>query len=158
MMRRIRGAIGMGLTWAVAWAISGILIGALSNLFPGPLWDAFFSVFDAPLPALAIPGFVGGVLFSIVLGVAARHRRFEELSLPRFATLGAVGGLLLSLVPATLILMDPESAAGIWQVTAVLGVPFTLLSATSATGSLLLARKGEAPATLGDGTAPKVLR
>jgi len=27
-MRRIRGAIGMGLTWAIGWAIAGLLIGA----------------------------------------------------------------------------------------------------------------------------------
>lgn len=158
MMRRIRGALGMGLTWAVAWGISGFVIGALSNVFPGALWDVFFGIFDAPLLALAIPGFVGGILFSIVLGIAARRRRFEELSLPRFTALGAVGGFFLSLLPAALILMDPESAAGIWQVTAVLGVPFTLLSAASATGSLLIARNGEAPAVLGDGPAPRELR
>ncbi|HTK57157.1 MAG TPA: hypothetical protein VL295_10030, partial [Gemmatimonadales bacterium] len=158
MMRRIRGAIGMGLTWALGWAISGFLLGALSNIFPGALWEVFFGIFDAPLLALAIPGFVGGILFSIVLGIAARKRRFEELSLPRFTLLGALGGLLLSFVPAALILTDPESAAGIWQVTAVLGVPFTLLSAVSATGSLLVARKGESPAVLSDGPAPRTLR
>lgn len=153
MMRRIRGAIGMGLTWALGWAISGFLLGALSNIIPGALWEVFFGIFDAPLLALAIPGFVGGILFSIVLGIAARRRRFEELSLPRFTLLGALGGLLLSLVPAALILTDPESAAGIWQVTAVLGVPFTLLSAASATGSLLLARKAEGRGSLAAGDA-----
>ncbi|MDH4348941.1 MAG: hypothetical protein OEW17_09055, partial [Gemmatimonadota bacterium] len=97
--RRIRGAVGMGLTWALAWALVGLLIGVTSNLLPGLPWDAFFEVFDAPLPALAIPGFVGGALFSMVLGIAGRRRRFAELSLPRFAAWGAVGGLLLSLVP-----------------------------------------------------------
>lgn len=152
MMRRIRGAIVMGLTWAVAWAVAGILIGVSSNLFPGRLWDLFFEVFDAPLPALAIPGFVGGVLFAIVLGVAARHRRFEELSLPRFAGLGVLGGLLLTLVPAALIAADPGSVAGIWPVTKVLGPPFILLSAMSATSSLLLARRAEARGSLRAGT------
>src|SRR5512139_1446686 len=99
-MRRIRGAVGMGLTWAAGWALVGVLIGVTSRLLPGFPWGRFFEVFDAPLPALAIPGFVGGVLFSMVLGIVARRRRFEELSLLRFAVLGAMGGLLLSLVPA----------------------------------------------------------
>ena len=145
--RRIRGAIGMGLTWAAAWALAGVLIGVASNLLPGLPWDAFFKVFDAPLPALAIPGFCGGVLFSLVLGIAGRRRRFDELSLPRFAAWGAVGGLLLSLVPAALVAVGLATiaphGAGVWQLTAVIVAPLTLLSAVSATGSLMLARTAE---------------
>jgi len=33
--RRIRGAVGMGLTWAVGWALGGVLIGVGSILLPG---------------------------------------------------------------------------------------------------------------------------
>jgi hypothetical protein len=87
-LRHIRGAIGVGLTWAVAWAIVGLLIGVASSLLPGLPWDSVFDVFDAPLPALAIPGFVGGVIFSVVLGIVERRRTFAELSLPRFAAWG----------------------------------------------------------------------
>lgn len=147
--RRIRGAIGMGLTWAIAWAVGGVLIGVASNIFPGPLFDAFFRVFDAPLPALAIPGFIGGVLFSLVLGVAARDRRFDQLSLPRFAALGAVGGILLCLIPA-LLAGGGAIGLGAWT---VITSAFVLFSTTSAAGSLLLARRAEARAALPDGNA-----
>lgn len=146
-LRRLRGAIGMGLTWGIAWALGGVLIGVLSTLGPAPFWDAVFRVFDAPLPALAIPGFVGGVLFSLVLGVAGRRRRFEELSLPRFAAWGAFGGLLLALVPTVMVLLGlahlgrPEASL-LW-LTAVTGVPFMALSAASAAGTLWLARKAQ---------------
>src|SRR4051794_12404456 len=75
-LRRLRGAVGMGVTWAAAWAVTGVLIGVTSVLLPGLPWNAFFDVFDAPLPALAIPGFVGGAIFSLVLGVVGRRRRF----------------------------------------------------------------------------------
>ena len=102
-LRRIRGAVGMGLAWAAGWALVGVLIGVTSRLLPGLPWDSFFEVFDAPLPALAMPGFFGGALFSVVLGIAGRRRRFDELSLLRFGAWGAVGGLLLSLVPAALV-------------------------------------------------------
>jgi len=143
-LRRVRGAVGMGLTWAAGWALVGVLIGVTSNLLPGLPWDRFFEIFDAPLPALAIPGFVGGVLFSVVLGIAVRRRTFEQLSLPRFAALGALGGLLLSLVPAALaavgLLSGAPTNGAMWRDTAMISVPFMLLSAASASLSLALAR------------------
>ena len=143
-LRRIRGAVAMGLTWAVGWALFGLLIGVASILLPWLPWELFFDVFDAPLPALAIPGFIGGVLFSTVLGIAGRRRRFDELSLPRFGFCGAVGGVLLSLVPAAMVAVGLASAnVDLWLFTAVIMGPMTLLSAVSASGSLMLARKAE---------------
>ncbi len=143
-LRRIRGAVGLGLTWAAGWALFGVLIGVTSILLPGLPWHFIFDVFDAPLPALAIPGFVGGALFSTVLGIAGRRRRFDELSLPRFGFWGAVGGLLLSLVPAAFVTVGLASAnVDLWLFTAVIMGPVTLLSAISASGSLMLARMAE---------------
>jgi hypothetical protein len=145
-LRRIRGVVGMGLTWAAGWAVVGVLIGVTSILLPGLPWDAFFEVFDAPLPALAVPGFFGGVFFSAVLGIAARRRRFDQLSLPQFAAWGAVGGVLLSLFPAALVvvgLATPAPGLDLWLLTATISGPLALLSAVSASGSLALARMGE---------------
>jgi hypothetical protein len=144
-LRRIRGAIGMGLTWAVGWAVAGLLIGVASMFFPSLPWNAFFEVFDAPLPAFAVPGFFAGVFFSAVLGIAGRRRSFQELSLPRVAAWGAVGGLLLTLFPFALVAVGlasrEGSAIGTGQILAVLGVPFVLLSAVSASITLILARR-----------------
>ncbi len=170
-LRRIRGAVGMGLTWAAGWAFAGVLLGVTSLLLPGLLWDSFFEIFDAPLPALAIPGFVAGVLFSAVVGIAGRGRRFNQLSLPRFAAWGAVGGLLLSLVPAAMVTVGLASVEGgrfsIWQLTSAISVPFILLSAVSASAYLSLARKAQgrelpdpsdgAAAALAEGDADGVL-
>jgi hypothetical protein len=146
-LRRIRGAIGMGLTWAFCWAIGGVLIGIASILLPALPWKAFFEVFDAPLPALAIPGFFAGVFFSTVLGIAGRHRRFSELSLPRFAAWGALGGVLLSAFPFALVaagLASREgSDVGTLQIITVITGPFILLSAASASVTLVLARIAE---------------
>ena len=147
--KRFRGAIGMGLTWAAGWAVFGILIGVSSRLFPNVLpWEAFFNVFDAPLPALAIPGFIGGALFSMVLGIAGRGRKFSELSVPAFAGWGAFGGLMLSLIPSLLVAIgmasrDEEGTLGTWQLTATIAPPLVLLCAVSAALSLILARRGE---------------
>ena len=145
-LRRIRGAVGMGLTWAVAWAGVGILIGVTSLLLPGLPWDRFFAIFDAPLPALAVPGFVGGAVFSILLGVAARRRRFSELSLPLFAVCGAVGGLLLAQVPNTMVALGlgtPAEGINLVRLTMMVSGPFAVLGAASACLTLMIARKVE---------------
>lgn len=151
-LRRIRGVVGMGVTWAIGWALVGLLIGVTSVIFPGLPWHYFFDVFDAPLPALAMPGFLCGALYSTVLGIAGRHHRFDQLSLPRVAVWGAVGGLLLGLVPAAMVTVGlatlTRGGLGLWQLTAVLSGPLMLLSAASASGSLLLARMSEHRAEL----------
>ena len=135
-LRRLRGAIGMGVTWALGWAFSGILIGVLWTL--GVPMEWFVRVFDAPLPALAVPGFFAGATFSLVLGVAGRRRRFDELSLPKFTAWGSLGGLLLSLFPLGALGSQAPVAT-----LAVMAGTLTVLSGASAAGTLMLARMGE---------------
>lgn len=145
--KRVRGALGMGVTWAILWAMGGLIIGVSSKIFPMFPWNSFFEIFDAPLPALGVPGFAGGIIFSIVLGVAARRRKFSELSVGRFAAWGAAGGLLLSLIPAALVGLGlangggSETGLGTAELTAVIAPPLMVLSSISAAVSLLLARR-----------------
>jgi hypothetical protein len=126
-LRRIRGAIGMGLTWAMAWFGAGVIL----LLVVGP--DAA----DVPFPlGFGLLGFLAGATFSGVLGIVEGRRRFDQMSLPRFAGWGAVGGLLLS----GIFVM----AAGLGgDAILVLGPVFALSSAASAAGSLALARMAE---------------
>ncbi len=116
-LRRVRGAVGMGLIWAIGWAVIG---GGVMEL----IVDPHGRILDMWPQTLAIPGFFGGVVFSAMLGMAERRRRFSELSVPRFGALGAV------------------TIAG----------PVTLLSALSAAGSLALARRGEPRELPGSGS------
>jgi uncharacterized membrane protein YjfL (UPF0719 family) len=131
----------MGLTWGVAGAFLGFLMEFVDP--HGEIADIWPAVF-------AYPGFFGGVLFSVVLGIAARHRRFDELSIPRFAAWGALGGLLVSLIPLTMVGLGLASAnISIWKITAMLAGPLTIGSAVAASGSLALARMAEPPGQLG---------
>ncbi len=143
--RRLRAAIGMGATWALTWVAAGLVIGASSVVMPSLPWHRFFEIFDAPLPALALPGFIGGALFSLVVGVAGRKLRFEQLSLPRFTAWGAVGGVLLAFVPHTMAALGLATLStrfsSPWELTAIIVGPITLLSAASACVTLLLARR-----------------
>jgi hypothetical protein len=119
----------MGLLWAAGGAGVGGVIELLDNVLPGGL--AMASAVDMWPQTLAIPFFLGGVLFSVVLGIAGRRRRFDELSLPQFTAWGAVAGLLLGLRAVTA--GAPVIALGIT----------TLGSAIAAAASLALARRSE---------------
>lgn len=91
-LRRIRGAVGMGLTWAAAWFGAGaiVVLGFLLTTGSRP---------DAPFPLLfGAFGFVAGVIFSGVVSLVEGRRRFDQMSLPRFAAWGAAGGFLLSAI------------------------------------------------------------
>ena len=140
-LRRIRAAVVMGLIWAVGWAVVG---GAVME----GIVDPHGKILDMWPQTLAIPGFLCGAIFSVVLGIAASGRRFEELSLSRFGALGAVAGLLLGgLAAAT----GPASLP-LWLRAAVVLAPLTILSAASATASLAVARLAERRARLPAGT------
>ena len=139
-LRRIRGAVGMGLTWAVGGFLVGFGIEMIHNVWPTPLG----SMVDIWPAALGYPAFFGGVVFSTVLGIAGRRRRFDEMSLPRFAAWGAVGGLIVSLIPAAMVAMGLATPnIPLWQITTALVGPLTLGSAIAASGSLALARMAE---------------
>ena len=64
-LRRIRGAVGMGLTWGVVGFLVGLGIEMIHNVWPNPLGSRV----DIWPAALAYPGFFGGVIFSTVLGL-----------------------------------------------------------------------------------------
>ena len=132
-LRRIRGAIGMGLIWATAlFAVS----------FIPWLVMMLLDTVDVPFPILfAAFGFVGGAMFSTVLGLVEGRGRFDQMSLPRFAGWGAVGGLLL----AGLWVFGGAAAIG-GEATPLenllfLGPLFSAAGAGFAAGSLALARR-----------------
>ena len=123
-MRRVRGAIGIGLTWGAAWSVVGMI----------PRWVLGINA-DAPFPIIfGVLGFFAGVLFSAVLALTERSRRLEEMSVPRFAALGATGGLLLSAFFAKAASLDLGDVLLVAPV-------FALASAACAAGSIALAKR-----------------
>ena len=133
-LKRICGAVGMGLTWAVGCTLVGMLgVVVFYTLFPSAP-----DVFDVWIPVFAYPGFFGGVIFSVLLWFAESGRRFDELSLPRIATWGAVAGLLLGVMPFAL--GTPSAKFPLWLLVVVIIASTALLSTVSAVGSALLFR------------------
>ena len=138
--QRIRGALGMGLTWAIAWGGVGTLVAIGFVLKTGHRPDA-------PFPLIfGVFGFVAGLIFSGVLRLVEGRRRFDQMSLPRFAAWGAAGGFLLSasFVLAVALGGDPTFLRNL----VVVGPVFALAGAVSAAGSLALARRAQGPTLL----------
>jgi len=132
-LRRIRGAIGMGLIWALAWFGAGMAL----------LLVVGFGAADVPFPlGFGMLGFFAGVTFSVVLVIAESRRRFDQMSLPRFAGWGAVGGLLLSVMFVLAVAALAEGTTFILNLV-FLGPLFAVAGAGSAAGSLALARMAE---------------
>ncbi len=132
-LKRIRGAVGMGLTWAIAWFGGGALIGVVAMVLG--ISPAIAVLENAA--AFEIMGFIGGAAFSVVLGIAEGRRRFDEMSLLRFAGWGAVGSFLLTL--PLLLLSDPLPLDWVFGISGVVA----LMGAGSAAGSLALARRAD---------------
>ena len=160
-LRRIRGAVGMGLAWAAAWGGVGTLVtlGFVLETGRRP---------DAPFPLMfAAAGFVAGAVFSGVLGIVEGRRRFEQMSLRRFAAWGAAVGFVLAATFVLAVSLAGDTAF-LWNLL-VVGPVFAVGSAGSAAGSLALARRAqhrellETPEDvtaerLSDGEARKALR
>jgi len=96
-LRKCRGAIGIGVTWAVAWgaifAALGVVIGIFDpdSIDPGedPLSIGWIG---------AIFGFVSGVAFGATLALADGRKSLSKLSVGRAALWGAIGTALFPLL------------------------------------------------------------
>ena len=135
-LQRVRGAIGIGATWAAGWApigaVTGWAVGALLDAPPGVVAASYAAMFG-------VLGFIGGTIFSTVLRLADGRRSFEQLSLPRFIGWGALGGLVLGGLAVSASLLG----AGLTMLGAVIVAAMTLLGAGSAAGTLVVARAAD---------------
>lgn len=104
MLRRIRGALGNSVAWAVSWVIGGTAVLGLlhlTGLFQLADPSEIFSFF---VPVLGMTGFLTGIAFSTYLSFAYRDQSVLEIRTGRFVLAGAViAGLICPLV----ILLSP---------------------------------------------------
>lgn len=131
-LRRLRGALGLAITWGITWAIAAGLIGGLAtsavmilrgHFPPVPLLMAAFAL------AGGISGFVSGAGFALLLTTSARRRTLDDLNPLQFGLLGAI--------PAAVFGWILFRQAGLALVATGFGF-------VAATGSLILARRADA--------------
>jgi hypothetical protein len=147
--RRIRGALGMGLVWAIAGSAVGMIISLGFVVRTG-------SRPDAPFPIMfGVLGFVAGLAFSGVLRLVEGRRRFEQMSLSRFAVWGGAVGLALS---GTFFLAVSRGDPGFLRYFVLVGPVAAVAVAGCAAGSLALARRGQDRESLESADDALVLR
>ena len=114
-MSGIRGTILMIVLWVVGW---GLGFGGIMELV-----DSDGNIQDVWITVLAVPGFIGGIIFSAMLLIAERSRPFDKVPLLRFALWGTVTGIVLGLlsIPAEVGDVSP-GAAGMIGSGAALGL------------------------------------
>ena len=135
-LRRIRGIIGTGLTWAVGWmGLIGLVVFPVLALFGWPIFSDF-GLYLINVRIVGVLGFVAGSSFALVLSALERRRKLEDLSFIRIAMWGGLGGLVLAALD------------GFTNLGAV--IAFTLMGIGSATGSVALAKRSDAKLIEGD--------
>lgn len=132
-LRRVRATVAMGITWALVWAPLGPIIGMIV--------DADGSMDEPWILIGALPGFVAGMVFSVVIGIAARKRRLDELSVPRFAGLGALAGVIVSAIP--FVIGDLNDNVAVVPFITVLVSSLAAASAVSASATLWIAKRAQ---------------
>lgn len=140
-LRVIRGMLGMGVTFSVGVG----LVASVIALIPMLLFQASPLEMLIPVVGSALWAFPVGVAFSGVMALTAGGRTFERLSLPRFAAMGTGAGLLAF----GLLGLNAWDA---WSMADALANAAILmgLGGTSATVSLLLARRARPALEAGD--------
>ena len=127
-LRKCRGALGLGLTWSVAWAaifaLLAVVVGVVDpdSIDPG----------EGPLRIAgigAVFGFISGAGFGLLLSMAEGRKMLRGLSVWRAALWGALGTaafpLLTSVDNRMLYLVCPIGAAlaASWVAIAKRGAP-----------------------------------
>ena len=143
-LRRARGALGIGLAWAVPWWIVGTILSpylrTLANAPPPQ------SIAEAILDGTLIGwyGFLAGVTFSVVLGVAGRRRSFRDLTTSRIMKYALTSSALLMGPP--MIYMLAGRADG-WRLQdAVYLSGGVILTAACSVATLVAARRARVSA------------
>ena len=101
--------------WVIGW---GLGFGGIMELV-----DPDGNIQDVWITVLAVPGFIGGIIFSAMLLIAERSRPFDKVPLLRFALWGTVTGIVLGLlsIPAEVGDVSP-GATGMIGLGAALGL------------------------------------
>ena len=86
-----RGALLIVVLWVVGW---GVGFGGLAELLVDPDGETL----DMWPAEMAIPGFIGGIIFAIFVRASEGKRRFDAVPLMRFTLWGAVTGAILAVL------------------------------------------------------------
>lgn len=99
ILRKARGILGIGLTWAVGWALVAFAIGTVIGILDPDSIDAGEEPYRIA-GLLALVGLACGAAFGVILSFAERHKKVLNLSVLRAGAWGAIGSAAVPLLTA----------------------------------------------------------
>jgi uncharacterized membrane protein len=97
LLRKLRGLLGVGFTWAVGWAIIMFIIGSIIGVVDPDSIDQGEEPWRLAL-IVGTVGFLSGSVFALIFSSAERRKSIRDLSVLRSAFWGALGGAALPLL------------------------------------------------------------
>lgn len=114
-MSGLGGTFSMIALWTVGW---GLGFGGLIEAFIDPNGE----ILDVWLTAMAIPGVIGGVIFSVLIWSAEHRRTFDIIPVQRMALWGAVAGIGIGAIAMAKGIEMTLTTGKIFAITTVLGL------------------------------------
>lgn len=96
-VRKVRGLLGLGVSWAGLWGIIGAGIGLVAGIVSPDWWLVTNPIIDWGV-GMALYGFVSGIGFGTVLAIRERSHALSELRLSRVALWGVLGSAAVPLL------------------------------------------------------------
>lgn len=100
LARRIRGALGIGVTWGALWVVIGLVVFTAFAIFDPEDIDPGEGLARV-LPIFGLVGFLSGLGFAVWLSLAERRRTLHQLPLWRVGLWGLLGGVAIPLLMGT---------------------------------------------------------
>ena len=139
LVRRLRGLLGVGLTWGALWSAIGAGVGLVLGVVAPDAWGLTDRVFDWTI-GMGLYGLVSGVGFGSLLSLREGRSTIFDVSLRRTAMLGVLGSAAVPLLFGALgtfeIGTTTAEVLGAILVTGVLGGTF-------APAAIVIARRAE---------------
>ena len=150
--RKLRGLLGVGVTWGALWSAIGAGIGAVIGIVSPETWELANPILEWAI-GMGLYGVVSGIGFGGILALREGRKTLLDLSLRRAAIWGVLGAaavplLFLGAFEAGTTVAD---VVGAIIVTGVLGGVFAPASIAVAQRAALSA--GEEPELLGGETS-----
>ncbi len=139
LVRRLRGLLGVGVTWGTLWSVIGAGIGLVVGVISPEVWENTNPIIEWAV-GMGLYGFVSGIGFGSLLSLREGRKTILDISLRRAAVLGVVGAAAVPLLFGSLGTFEAGTTAvevlGAILVTGVLGGTF-------APASIAVARRAE---------------
>ena len=137
LLRKVRGLLGVGVTWGALWAGIGAGIGFIIGVVSPEIWGWSNPILEWAV-GMGAYGLISGIGFGSLLALGEGRRTILDLSLPRVAFWGVLGSAFVPLLFGMAGAFEAGTTViDILEAIAVTGV----LGGTFAPGSVAIARR-----------------